>query len=146
MSIAAQLKALHDGTESALVCQVSSGWVVLCITQYLHGYCILIPDPLVVSLNDLTDSQRTLYLRDMVIVGDALLEVTDAYRINYALMGNSDQVLHAHIVPRFLTEPEQYLHDTPWSYPDEIINATLFDYASDKALIEKLSLAIRNRL
>jgi len=146
MSIATQLEALHAGMEPALVCQVPSGWVVLCNLQYLHGYCILIPDPLVVSLNDLTDNQRTLYLRDMVVIGDALLDVTDAYRINYALMGNSDQVLHAHIVPRFLTEPEQYLHDTPWSYPDEITNATLFDSASDKALIEKLSLAIRNRL
>jgi diadenosine tetraphosphate (Ap4A) HIT family hydrolase len=66
---------------------------------------ILLPDPAVASINDLNQPQRAAYLCDMVTVGDALLEVTDAYRINYALAGNSDPFLHAHIVPRYLAEP-----------------------------------------
>lgn len=132
--------------EPALVCQVPSGWVVLCKMQYLRGYCILIPDPLVSSLNDLTDHQRAAYLCDMAAIGDALLEVTGAYRINYAIMGNSDTVLHAHIVPRYRTEPEQQLHNTPWSYPNETMESNLFDYARDKELISEIDIAIRKRL
>jgi len=79
----------------------------------------------------------------MSIVGDALLEVTGAYRINYAIMGNSDQVLHAHIVPRYLSEPEEFRSNTPWSYPQEIMNTTLFDYDREKDLIVKLNHEIR---
>ena len=50
----------------------------------------------------------------MALVGDALLEVTGAYRINYAILGNTDPALHAHIVPRFLTEPDEYRKGPPW--------------------------------
>ena len=133
------------GVEPALICQVSSGWVVLCTMQYLRGYCILLPDPVVPSLNDLTYQQRASYLNDMSIVGDALLEVTGAYRINYAIMGNSDQVLHSHIVPRYLTEPDEFRMKTPWSYPQEIMDNTLIDPNRDKDLMIQLHQCIRKR-
>jgi hypothetical protein len=71
--------------------------------------------------------QRVQYLLDMSMIGDALMEVTGAYRINYAIMGNSDPALHAHIVPRYLTEPEPYRTNTPWSYPKEVMESSLFD-------------------
>ena len=146
MSVSKQVEAARAGLEPALICRVPSGWVVLCTMQYLRGYCILLPDPLVPSLNDLTLQQRASYLCDMSIVGDALLEVTGAHRINYAIMGNSDQVLHSHIVPRYRTEPEKYRLNTPWSYPQEIMNATLFDPDRDRDLMSKIEDAIRERL
>lgn len=141
------------GTSSGSACRCrpgtdlsgASGWVVLCALQYLHGYCILLPDPVVPSLNDLSHPQRANYLCDMSIVGAALLEVTGAYRINYAIMGNSDQVLHAHIVPRYLMEPDELRMNTPWSYPQETVDGTLFDYGRDKDLMLKLNNAIRKR-
>lgn len=146
MSISQQVEAARVGREPAFICRVSSGWVVLCTMQYLRGYCILLPDPLVPSLNDLTRQQRADYLCDMSIVGDALLEVTDAHRINYAIMGNSDQVLHAHIVPRYLTEPDEYRLNTPWSYPKETMNNRLFHPDRDRDLMLKIKDAIRERL
>ena len=39
-------------------------------------------------------------------VGDALLKVTGAYRINYETWGNLDPAHHTHIVPRFQSEPQ----------------------------------------
>jgi diadenosine tetraphosphate (Ap4A) HIT family hydrolase len=114
--------------------------------QYLRGYCILLPDAVVPSLNDLTAQQRAAYLCDMSIVGDALLEVTGAYRINYAILGNSDQVLHAHIVPRYLTESDELRGNGPWAYPKEVMDHTLFDYDRDRDLMLKIQDAIRKRL
>jgi diadenosine tetraphosphate (Ap4A) HIT family hydrolase len=146
MSISKQLEAARVGIEPALICQIPSGWVVLCNWQFLHGYCIQMPDPVVPSLNDLTQQARTVYLKDMTVIGDALLEVTGAYRINYAIMGNSDQVLHSHIVPRYLSEPDQYRMNTPWSYPQEIMDSMLFDYEHDKDLIHQIHEAINKRL
>jgi diadenosine tetraphosphate (Ap4A) HIT family hydrolase len=90
MSLPQQVEAIHAGTEPALVCQVNSGWVVLGKMQYLRSYCILIPDPLVPSLNALNPIQQAAYLADMTLIGEALLEVTGAYRINYAILGNTE--------------------------------------------------------
>jgi diadenosine tetraphosphate (Ap4A) HIT family hydrolase len=123
-----------------------SGWAVLCDMQHLRGYTILLPDPVVSSINDLDQKGRAQYLYDMVTVGDALLEVTEAYRINYAILGNSDPALHAHIVPRYLTEPDEIRRGVPWSYPKEILDTHLFDYERDKELIARLAQAIQKRL
>ena len=145
MSVSDQVAAARAGVEPALICQVPSGWVVLCAMQYLRGYCILLPDPVVPSLNELTHQQRIQYLCDMSIVGDALLEVTGGYRINYAILGNSDQVLHAHIVPRYLTEPAELRVNGPWAYPKEVMDDTLFDYDRDRVLMLKLKDVIEKR-
>lgn len=112
--------------------------------QFLRGYCILMPDPVVESLNSLDKQERVMFLEDMAIVGDVLQKVTGAYRINYAIMGNSDQVLHAHIVPRYLTEPEEMRTGSPWSYPQEIMDTVLFDRERDKELMAQLGSEIRS--
>jgi diadenosine tetraphosphate (Ap4A) HIT family hydrolase len=147
------MTTVHEGVERAragknpaVICRMPSGWAVLCDMQYLRGYTILLPDPVVGSINDLDREQRAAFLCDMVTVGDALLEVTGAYRINYGIMGNSDPFLHAHITPRYQSEPEANRHHLPWSYPKEIMNSNLFDYERDQELIAQLAGAIRKRL
>ena len=144
MSVSLQVEAARSGAEPSLICQVPSGWVVLCTMQFLRGYCILMPDPVVESLNSLDKQERVMFLEDMAIVGDVLQKVTGAYRINYAIMGNSDQVLHAHIVPRYLTEPEEMRTGSPWSYPQEIMDTVLFDRERDKELMAQLGSEIRS--
>ena len=146
MSVAEQVRAARAGAEPALISRVPSGWVVLCRMQHLRGYCILLADPVVPSLNDLNAQQRISYLGDMTIVGDALLEVTGARRINYAIMGNADHVLHAHIVPRYLTEPDEFRFNVPWSYPQEFMDSQMFDAERDKPLMCELYDAIQKRL
>jgi hypothetical protein len=49
----------------------------------LPGYCLLLPDPVVPSLNDLDAEARAAYLLDMGRLGDAVLQATDALRMNY---------------------------------------------------------------
>lgn len=129
-----------------MICCVPSGWVVLCDTQFLSGYCILLADPVVASLNDLSRLKRTEFLSDMVTVGDALLEVTNAYRINYAIAGNADPYLHAHIVPRYMSEPEELRKGLPWSHPHSERDSLLFDYEHDKPLMDRIKQAIESRL
>ena len=141
-----RVAACQAGTNPALVCRVPSGWVVLADNQFLPGYCILLPDPVVTDLNNLSSRQRTVYLGDMALIGDALLDVTGAFRINYAIMGNSDPALHAHIVPRFLSEPEQIRRGLPWSYPANFQAAHLFDPQKHRPLAEKIAAAIQVHL
>jgi diadenosine tetraphosphate (Ap4A) HIT family hydrolase len=51
----------------------------------------------------------------MAAIGDALLAITEAVRINYAMFGNVDPALHAHIFPRRAAEPESTRTVQPWA-------------------------------
>jgi diadenosine tetraphosphate (Ap4A) HIT family hydrolase len=146
LTIPERVEAAQVGSNPTVICRVPSGWVVLCDMQFLSGYCILMPDPVVPSLNDLSRAQRAEYLCDMATVGDALLEVTSAYRINYGIAGNTDPYLHAHIVPRYMTEPEALRKGLPWSHPKEEMDTVLFDAKRDKHLMQQLRQAIEKRL
>lgn len=146
MTIQERVETARAGTNPTVVCRVPSGWVVLCDTQFLRGYCVLLPDPVVSNLNDLSQSKRVEFLSDMATVGDAIFDVTGAYRINYAILGNSEPLLHAHIVPRYLSEPEEFRKNLPWSHPDSEKDTMLFDYEHDKSLMQHLSQAIKKRL
>ena len=99
----------------AAIARLRSGWVVMAERQVLTGYCLLLPDPVVPHLNSLPAESRAQYLADMAMIGDALLAVTAALRVNYAIFGNVDPALHAHIFPRHSTEPEITRSAQPWA-------------------------------
>jgi diadenosine tetraphosphate (Ap4A) HIT family hydrolase len=141
-----QVEEAKAGKNPAVVCRVPSGWVVLNDQQFLPGYCVLLPDPVVGTINDLNQQDRMAYLSDMVVVGDALLEVTNTYRINYAILGNTAPALHAHVTPRYLSEPDANRKIPIWNYPPEIMNSRMFDPLRDKGLQESLAAAIQKRL
>jgi diadenosine tetraphosphate (Ap4A) HIT family hydrolase len=99
----------------AAVARLPSGWLVMGERQVLTGYCLLLPDPVVPHLNALPTAVRARFLSDMAIAGDALLAVTAALRINYAVFGNVEPALHAHIFPRHAAEPEATRTAQPWA-------------------------------
>ncbi len=84
--------------------------------QVFTGYCLLLPDPVVPHLNALGAERRAQFLSDMVLVGDALLTATSAVRINYALFGNVEPALHAHVFPRFADEAAATRTLQPWAF------------------------------
>jgi len=83
--------------------------------QVLPGYCLLLPDPVVPHLNALDADARAQFMFDMALVGDVLLAITAAARINYAIYGNVDPALHVHIFPRDSAEPESTRTAQPWA-------------------------------
>ncbi len=146
MAIPERIEAARKGDNPTVICQVPSGWAVLCDMQFLRGYTILLADPVLPSLNELSNAQRSIFLHDMAVIGDALLDVTRAYRINYIIAGNTDPYLHAHIVPRYMTEAEALRKGMPWSHPQSEMDARRFDYERDEQLIDQLRQAIENRI
>lgn len=97
------------------VARLRSGWVVMGERQVLSGYCLLLPDPVVDHLNALAGAGRARFLEDMALIGDALLACTAAVRINYAIFGNVEPALHAHIFPRLAAEPVATRTLQPWA-------------------------------
>lgn len=108
MTPAERLDELVRGANPREVTQLKSGFVVMHEWQHWPGYCLLLAYPMASNLNELTAEARLQFMSDMTDVGDAILEATDAERINYSIYGNQDPFLHAHIVPRFRAElPDQ---------------------------------------
>src|SRR5262252_1323542 len=87
-AIHAQVVAAREGRDPRVIARLFSGWVVFGQQQFVRGYALLLPDPVVPSLNALGAKERSQFLMDMTKVGDALLKVCGALRINYAIYGN----------------------------------------------------------
>lgn len=120
--------AAREGREPRVIARLFSGWAVFGEQQFLRGYTLLLPDPVVPSLNALSAQQRTAYLLDVARLGDAVLNLTGALRINYAILGNQEAALHTHLIPRYADEPEHLRTSHPWAYDWNA--APLFDRAS----------------
>jgi diadenosine tetraphosphate (Ap4A) HIT family hydrolase len=110
------VEACRVGAQPGLVARLSSGWAVMGQRQVLEGYCLLAPDPVVPHLNALEPAARDRFLIDLGRLGEAVLAATGALRINYAVFGNLEPALHAHVHPRFVHEPESMRTQNPWGY------------------------------
>jgi len=110
-----RVAVLRSGRDPSCVARLASGWVVLGDPQVLPGYCLLLPDPVVPQLNALEGPARTRFLADMALVGDVLLASLAATRINYAIYGNLEPALHAHVFPRHADEPAEQVTQQPWA-------------------------------
>ena len=129
-----QVIAAREGRDARVIARLFSGWAVFGERQFVRGYALLLPDPVVPNLNALGARERIAFLSDMSRLGDALLKVTGAARINYAIFGNQDPALHAHVIPRYLEEPEPLRTQQPWAY--DWSAAPLFDRAAHRELAD----------
>ena len=131
-----RVAACRAGADPTLVARLPSGWAVMGDPQVLPGYCLLLPDPVVPHLNALPPEGQAAFLADLARLGQAVLELTGALRINYAMFGNLEPALHAHVHPRYAHEPEALRTAHPWAY--DWSAARRFDPALDGALLAAL--------
>ncbi len=138
-----RVAALRAGTDRTVLTRLASGWAVLGDPQVIAGYCLLLPDPVVPHLNALDGLARERFLGDMARLGDAVLAVTGAVRINYAMFGNVEPALHAHVFPRRLDEPEGLVTAHPWAW--DWAAAPAYDAARHGDLQRRLRAALDAR-
>lgn len=148
--ISQRVEMARNGSNDKVICRMASGWAVMGDVQFLPGYCLLLPDPVVPSLNDLDAEARAVYLLDMARLGDVVLAVTGALRMNYEILGNSEPELHCHLFPRYATEPDDKRKMPVWFYDWK----TAEPYAEDvhgalrlkiAQMLEPLTLALSQR-
>lgn len=110
------VEACRANQAPALIARLPSGWAVMGQKQVLRGYSLLLPDPVAPHLNALDAAARDQFMIDLGRLGDAVLAATGALRINYAMFGNLEPALHAHVHPRYAEEPEAMRTQHPWAY------------------------------
>lgn len=117
-----------------------SGFVVMFDSQFLPGYCLLLASPMVGQLNDLTGRDRTQFLEDMALLGDAIRAATKCKRVNYSIYGNLDPFLHVHVIPRYVWEATDFAAKPPMQIPSELREAPghAFDAKGHLELMERI--------
>ena len=132
-----RVAAARRGENPYVIRRMPSGWLVIGDVQPLAGYCLLLADPVVDSPNALTEADRIRYALDVLQIGDALLEITGAYRINYMTLANLEPSLHTHIIPRYRDEPDEKRRGSAFQAYDWA-TARRFDPAIDRPFVEEM--------
>jgi diadenosine tetraphosphate (Ap4A) HIT family hydrolase/catechol 2,3-dioxygenase-like lactoylglutathione lyase family enzyme len=131
-----RVEACRAGQDPTIVARLQSGWVVMGDPQVLQGYVLVLPDPVVPHLNAMPPAGQAAFLAEVAAVGQAVLDVTQATRINYAIFGNLEPALHAHVFPRYTNEAPAQRTAHPWNY--DWTRARRFDAVSDRELQQRL--------
>lgn len=139
--IPGRLEAILNNENPTLVTRLESGFVVLGDSQMLPGYCVLLAYPIVESLEALPFDKRVIFLRDMAMLGQAIQDICQCYKINHGVFGNFDLYLHAHVWARYVHEVEERRIHPVWLYPSEERHApnVMFDPAKHDDLRLKLA-------
>jgi len=131
-----RVQLCQEGAYEKCIAKMASGWAVMGDVQFLPGYCLLLPDPVVPHLNAMDMESRQAFLADMTRLGDAVLAVTGAARINYEMLGNLEPALHAHVFPRSNDEDEALRTSPVWFYDWK--NAPEFNLQDHKAIMDSI--------
>ena len=146
--IANRVARIVRGEDPQMLAKMPSGWAILSNQQpdAINGCCMLLPDPVVSSVNDLDPEARARFMLDFVTLGDAILEATGCERINYLILCNQVPELHGHCVPRFAAEDPDKRKLGPFE-AYEFANARRADATGpDAELHARLQAALKRRL
>ncbi|USS90613.1 HIT family protein [Fructilactobacillus carniphilus] len=124
--------AAQRGENPMVMAETEGGYAAFGDVQFLPGYSVLLPKHEVSSLNDLSTAERNAFLMAMTELGDALLAVCHPYRINYDILGNTDQFLHAHVFPRYQSERIERRLKPVWLYPASNRSLPTNEYQPDR--------------
>tara|TARA_B100001146_G_C16042014_1_gene374029 strand:+ start:211 stop:639 length:429 start_codon:yes stop_codon:yes gene_type:complete len=68
------------------------------------------------DLTEFTPEQMAQFMTESMRVSRAIKTVTGCARVNFAVLGNAVQHVHAHLIPRY-PDTEDLPHRAPWSDP-----------------------------
>lgn len=129
------------------VYEFKNSYVELGNNQYFEGYCILFAKERFEHLSDMPFGLRSEYLNEMAILGEVMLEVLGAIRINYNILGNTLHLVHAHLFPRYEWEDETLRKTVVWKYDANFFTDAkyAFDINKHRQIKENLALALDRR-
>ncbi|WP_125607767.1 HIT family protein [Lapidilactobacillus bayanensis] len=111
-----RIASAKNGTNPMVMAELNAGFAVIGDTQFLPGYSVLLPKEEFASLNDMPHELRKEFLYEMTVLGDAVAAAVKPTRLNYDILGNQDNFLHAHVFARQATEPARHRQLPVWSY------------------------------
>lgn len=127
-----RIGSCERGENPTLMVKMKSGFAVIGDNQFLPGYCLLLRYPKSGSLNELSLNERSQYLIDMTLLGDAIIKTCNPLRINYSTLMNFDYYLHTHIEARYDWESDEYKCRPSFFYPKEKRYIEKYEYSEER--------------
>lgn len=118
------IKKSLNGENPYFVKELKTGIAVIGWNQHFYGYTLFICKQHVTELYELETDFQAEYLREMVMVAEAVSKAFNADKMNYECLGNGDVHLHFHLFPRKNGDLGEYGNDGKgpvWWLPQDIM-------------------------
>ena len=137
--ICERIEMIKQGTNPWFVKELETGYVVIGDHQTYKGYTVFLCKEHSSELHDLDPAFRQKFLSEMSLVAEAVYKSFCPDKLNYELLGNSDEHMHWHLFPRRKTDKKAYT--AIWAVPKEERDAEPTDTELQKlkvTLLEEL--------
>ena len=99
---------IKDDKNPYFVKELETGYVVIGDQQTYWGYTLFLCKQHVPELHLLDPRFRDTFLSEMAVVAEAVYKAFSPDKLNYELLGNTDEHLHWHLFPRRKTDEKSY--------------------------------------
>lgn len=104
--ICKRIDLIKNGKNPYFVKELETGFVVIGDYQYYQGYTLFICKVHANELHKLKPDFKKKFLEEMAVVAEAVYHAFSPRKLNYELLGNTDDHMHWHLFPRHNTDPD----------------------------------------
>lgn len=104
--ICERIRLIREDKNPYFVCELKTGYVVVGDHQFFRGYTLFLCKHHKRELHELEPEFRRDFLWEMSEVASAVVHAFQPHKLNYELLGNSDEHMHWHLFPRYQNDPE----------------------------------------
>lgn len=115
-----RIEMIHDGRNPFFVKELNTGYVVIGDNQHFRGYTLFLCKQHKTELFYLEKDFSAEFMREMILVAEAVKNAFGAEKMNYECLGQGDAHLHWHLYPRRSGDIENYGNNgrgPVWWYP-----------------------------
>lgn len=102
--ICERIRLIRERSNPYFVCELKTGYVVLGDHQFFRGYTLFLCKEHKRELHELEPGFRRDFLLEMSEVASAVFHAFQPHKLNYEMLGNSDEHMHWHLFPRYKTD------------------------------------------
>lgn len=103
--ICERIELIQKGENPFFVAETRTGFVVLGDFQFFRGYTLLLSKEHKRELHELDPETRKAFVWEMSEVAAAVIRAFNPVKLNYELLGNTDEHMHWHLFPRHHDDP-----------------------------------------
>jgi diadenosine tetraphosphate (Ap4A) HIT family hydrolase len=103
-----RIEQIRNDTNRFFVKELVTGYVVIGDHQFYPGYTVFLSKIHSSELHTVEKKFRDTFLCEMATVAEAVYRAFRPNKLNYELLGNTDEHMHWHIFPRRKSDPKPY--------------------------------------
>ena len=119
--ICERIDLIREGENPFFVAETKTGFIVLGDYQFFRGYTLLLSKDHKRELHELDPETRKTFVWEMSEVAAAVIRAFNPVKLNYELLGNTDEHIHWHLFPRHHDDSNP--KGTVWNIDRTIRNA-----------------------